>query len=127
MYNLIEYSDSYSKTSGTLWQCYIDEDDNTTQSESIKYKIKIRGKSPDKGNSKHAEIAAPLKYLSNFCRTLEIPLINCKIDIFLTWFENCVLSSATEETKFPITDLKLYGPYQLKIIQNTACTIKIWF
>ena len=120
MYNLTEYSDNYSKTSETLQQCYIDEDDNITQSESFKYKIKIRGKSPDNGNSKHAEIAAPLKYLSNFCRTLEISLINCKIDPVLTWFENCVLSSPTEETKFPITDLKLYAPYQLKIIQNTA-------
>ena len=45
MYNLIEYSDNYSKTSGSLWQYYKDDpNDNITQSESFKYKIKITGK-----------------------------------------------------------------------------------
>ena len=53
MYNLIEYSDNYSKRSRILWQYYRDDpNDNITQSESFKYKIKIPGKSPAVGNSK---------------------------------------------------------------------------
>ena len=49
----------------------------------------------------------PLKYLSNFWRTLEIPLINCQINLFLTWSDDCVVSSKTGETQFKITDTKL--------------------
>ena len=65
MYNLIEYSDSYSKTSGSLWQYYKDEpNDNITQFESFKSKIKITGKTPAAGNTKDVEIIVPLKYLS---------------------------------------------------------------
>ena len=79
MYNLIEYSDNYSKTSGSLWQYYKDDpNDNITQSESFKSKIKITGKTPAAGNTKDVEIIVPLKYLSNFWRTLEMPLINCE-------------------------------------------------
>ena len=67
MYNLIEYSDNYSKTSGSLWQYYKDDpNDNITQSESFKSKIKITGKTPAAGNTKDIEIIVPLKYLSNF-------------------------------------------------------------
>ena len=48
MYNLIEYSDNYSKTSGTLWQYYRDErNNNLTGSESLKFKIKIIGDTPN--------------------------------------------------------------------------------
>ena len=67
MYNLIEYSDNYSKTSGSLWQYYKDEtNDNITQTESFKSKIKITGKTPAASNKKDVEIIVPLKYLSNF-------------------------------------------------------------
>ena len=67
MYNLIEYSDNYSKTSGSLWQhCKDNPNDNLTDSESFKSKIKITGKAPNNGNTKDVEIIAPLKYLSNF-------------------------------------------------------------
>ena len=67
MYNLIEYSDNYSKTSGNLWQYYKDEpNDNIADSESFKYKVKITGKTPDDGNTKDVEIIVPLKYLSRF-------------------------------------------------------------
>ena len=111
MYNLIEYSDNYSKTSGNLWQYYRDDpSDNITQSESLKFKIKITGKTPVTGNTKHVEIAVPLKYLSNFWGTLEMPLINCEINLILTQSEDCVISSATGATKFKITDTKLYVP-----------------
>ena len=57
MYNLIEYSDNYSITSGSLWQYFKDDpNDNITQSESIKSKIKITGKTPEAGNTKDVEI-----------------------------------------------------------------------
>ena len=76
MYNLIEYSDNYLKTSGSLYQYYKDDpNDNITRSESFKSKIKITGKTAD-GNKKDVEITVPLKYLSNFWRTLEMSLIN---------------------------------------------------
>ena len=65
MYNLIEYSDSYSKTSGSLRQYYKDDpNDNLTDSESIKSKVKITGNTPAAGNTKDVEIILPLKYLS---------------------------------------------------------------
>ena len=67
LYNLIEYSDNYSKTSGSLWPYYKDiPNDNLARSESFKYKVKITGKTPASGNTKDVEIIVPLKYLSNF-------------------------------------------------------------
>ena len=66
MYNLIEYSDNYSKTSGSLWQYYKDDpNNNIIHSESFKSKIKITGKTPAYGNTKDVEIVVPLKYLNN--------------------------------------------------------------
>ena len=86
MYNLIEYSDDYSKTSGSLQQyCKDYPNGNIVQSESFKSKIKIIGKTPAAGNIKDVLIIVPLKYLSNFWRTLEIPLINCEVTLLLTW------------------------------------------
>ena len=71
MYNLTEYSDNYSKTSGRLWKYYKDDpNDNLTDSESFKSNVKMTGKTPDDGNTKDVEIIVPLKYLSNFWRTL---------------------------------------------------------
>ena len=65
MYNLIEYSDNYAKTSGSLWQYYRDEsNDNLADSESFKFKIKITGKTTAADNEKDVEIMVPLKYLS---------------------------------------------------------------
>ena len=76
MYNLIEYSDNYSKTSGSLWQHYKDvPDNNLANPESFKYKVKITGNTSADGNTKDAEIVVTLKYLSNFWPTLEMPLI----------------------------------------------------
>ena len=72
MYNLIKYSDNYAKASGCLWQyCRDEPNDNLTDSESFKSKIKITGKTPAAGNKKDVEIMVPLNYLSNFWRTLE--------------------------------------------------------
>ena len=111
MYNLIEYSDNYSKTSASLWQFYKDDpNDNITQSQAFKSKIKITGKTPPAGNTKDVEIIVPLKDITNFWRTLEIPLINCEVNLILTWSPTCLISSATGETKFRITETKLYVP-----------------
>ena len=75
LYNLIEYSDNYSKASGSLWQYYKDEpNDNLANSESFKSKVKITGNTPAGGNTKDVKIIVPLKYLSNFWITLEMPL-----------------------------------------------------
>ena len=63
MCNLIEYSDNYSKTSGSLWQYYKDDpNDNITQSELFKSKIKITGETPAAGNTEDVEIIVPLKF-----------------------------------------------------------------
>ena len=111
MYNLIEYSDNYSKTSGSLWQYYKDDPkDNLTDSESFKSKVKITGKTPVNGNTKNVEIIVPLKYLSNFWRTLEMPLINCEVNLILTWSKDCVITNSTGDEKFAITETKLYVP-----------------
>ena len=85
MYNLIEYSDNYSKTSGSLWRYYKDElNDNLTDSELFKSKIKITGNAPADGNTEDVEIIVPLKYLSNFWKTLEMLLINCEVNLIIT-------------------------------------------
>ena len=101
MYNLIEYSDNYSKTSGSLWQYYKDDpNNNLADSESFKFKVKITGTTPVAGNTKDVEIIVPLKYLSNFWKTLEMPLINCEVNLILTWSKNCVITYSTGEGKF---------------------------
>ena len=100
LYSLLEYDNVYSKTSGSLWQYFRDEpasDDNNVvndfpddnnNSNSFKFKQKITGKTTING-TKDVEIMVPLKYLSNFWRTSEIPLINCEISLMLTWSKNC--------------------------------------
>ena len=66
--------------------------------------MKITGKTPAARNEKDVEIMVPLKYLSNFWRTLEMPLINCEVNLILTW------SSTKGPGTFKITDAKLYVP-----------------
>ena len=111
MYNSIKYSDKYAKTSGSLWQCYRDEpNDVLANSESFKFKVRITGKIPANDNEKDVEIMAPLKYLSNFWRTLEMPLINCEVNLILTWSSTCVITNSTGAGTFEITDTKLYVP-----------------
>ena len=121
MYNLIEYSDNYSKTSGSLWQYYKDDPhDNITQSESFKSKIIITRKTPVDVNTKDFEIIVPLKYFSNSCRTLAMQLINREVNLILTWSPNCAISSEIGETKFRITDTKLYASVVTLSTQNNA-------
>ena len=121
MYNLIEYSDNYAKTSGSLWQYLRDEpDDDLEDSESFKSKVKITGKTPDNGNEKDVEIMVSLKYLSNFWRTLEMPLINCEVNLILTWSSTCVITDSTGAGTFEITDTKRYVPVVTLSTQENA-------
>ena len=113
MYNLIEYSDNYAKATGSLWQYFRDEpvDGNDIEdSKSFKSKEKITGKTPNDDNEKDVEIMVLLKYLSNFWRTLEMPLINCEVNLILTWSSTCIITNCTGAGTFAITDTKLYVP-----------------
>ena len=111
MYNLIEYSHNYAKTTGSLWQYFRDEpNDDIEDSESFKSKIKITGKTHDDDNENDAEIMVPLKCLSNFWRTLEMPLMNCEVNLILTWSSTCVITDSNGAGTFDITDTKLYIP-----------------
>ena len=124
MYNLIEYSDNYQDSSGTLYQYKRDEppeddavaDLTADNSDSFKYKIKLLGNVTEvAGNAAgvrrlNVKVVVPLKYLSNFFRSLEMLLINCKIKLNLTWKKECVLSTAGGEAVFIINDTKLHVP-----------------
>ena len=107
MYNLIEYSSNYSETTGSLWFYSKDEATdfnadiaNDNNCKSLKYKAKLLGNTEaDNANGilKNTTIAVPLKYLSNFWISLEMPLINSKIELKLKWTNYCVLSAAGED------------------------------
>ena len=124
MYNLIEYGGNYSDTSGSLWGFKRDEIDNNAEltndnsAPSFKYKASLIGNTETDGTKKGVKIAVPLKYLSNFWRLLEMPLVNCKVELSLKWIENCVLTTApiganandtgADSATFKVTDAKLY-------------------
>ena len=120
MYNLIEYSDNYQDSSATLYQYKRDEppeanainDLTTDTSSSFKYKVESLGNPVLDGNiaKRSVKVVVPLKYLSNFFRSLEMPLINCKIKLNLTWKKECVLSTDTGDSVFIINDTKMHVP-----------------
>ena len=143
MYNLLEYSKNYEKTSGYLFNYYRDEPSETTigagnnvinisirNSKSFDYKTKIiRSLDAGEDEKEDVTIAIPLKYLGNFWRSLDIPLINSEITLILSWYEKCVLVGkalrnapdpqpnppitaieSPTDAKFEITDCKLYVP-----------------
>ena len=120
MYNLIEYSDNYQDSSATLYQYKRDEppeanaikDLTTDTSSSFKYKVELLGNPVLDGNiaKRSVKFVVPLKYLSNFFRSLEMPLINCKIKLNLTWKKECVLSADNGKAVFIINDTKMYVP-----------------
>ena len=68
------------------------------------------GKTPAAGNTKDVEIIVPLKYLNNFWRTLEMPLINCEVNLILTWSKDCVITNSTGAGKFENKYAKRYVP-----------------
>ena len=124
---MIEYSDNISKASGSLWQYCKDipavnnngnifNEANTT--DSFNSKAKITAQTNDDGEIDNAEIMVSSKYLSNFWRTFEMPLINFEINLILILSSNCVIvptNVANQGATFTITETKLY---QLKIMQN---------
>ena len=124
MYDLIRYSENDLQTSGSLWEYYRDQtgfnDDgkvidfpvNDDTSLSFKYEKNAMGRT-ENYDIKITEIWIPLKYLSNFRRTLKIPLINCEVNLILTWSGNCILISGGTDNQLPtfgITDTKLHVP-----------------
>ena len=140
MYNLLEYSKNYKKTTGSLWNYYRYEPNSGTDnnnishsilnSESFDYKANFmkNGVTHDNLTKNNVKVVIPLKHLSNFWRNLNIPLINCEVELILTWFKNCVLINKStrdadydtdpivyeidnpENAIFQITDTKLYVP-----------------
>ena len=124
MYNLIEHSDNYQDSSATLYQYKRDEppeadviaDLAVNTSSSFKYKVNLLGNiaaaipNVARVARLNVKIVVPLKYLSNFFRSLELPLINCKIKLNLTWKKECVLSTDAGDAVFIINDTKLYVP-----------------
>ena len=95
MYNLIEYSNNYSKTSRSLWQYCKDipavnnngdivNFNGANATDSFNFKTKITGQTDNDGEINDTEIMFPLKYLSSFWRTLEMPLINYGVNLILT-------------------------------------------
>ena len=137
IYKLIEYSKKVSKITGNLWNYYREKPNSSAVgdinysirgSKSFDYKTIITGRLQGSNAGKEIEIVALLKHLSNFWETLDIPLVNCEINLILTWSENCVVTSkATRDADpdadpavaavnnpanatFKITDTKLYLP-----------------
>ena len=88
MYNLIEYSSNYSETTEILW--FYSKDEATNLNANI---ANIVQPAPNAANGilKNATIAVPLKYASNFWRSLEMQLINCKVELKIKWTKYCVL------------------------------------
>ena len=133
MYNLIDHSDNYAITSGSLWQYSLDipaldnnnaianfAENNLTG--SFNFETKMTGQTGDNGTTT-VEIMVPLKYLSNFWRTLEMFLINCDINLILTWSANWVIVStnnANQNATFAITNTRLYVPVVTLSTQENA-------
>ena len=112
-----------------MWNYYRDEPINplSSNSESFKYKTSITGNTYNldvgdagydatKVGKNETEVVIPIKHLSNFWSSLNIPLINFEIELILTWSKNCILADMTAannaptELEFQITDTKLYVP-----------------
>ena len=132
MYNLIEYSDNYQDSSATLYQYKRNEpreadaiaELTADNSSSFKYKINllanIAAANPDAAliGRLRVKIAVLLKYLSNFFRSLQMPLINCKVKLNLTWKKECVLTTDAGNAVFIINDTKLYVPFVKDFIEQ---------
>ena len=135
MYNIyVEYSGNYSKTFGSLWQ-YCKEmlavsDDGiivafngANATDSFNFKTKVAGQTNDNGRIDNVEIMVSLKHLSNFWRTLEMSLINCEVELILTWSASCVIiyTNVTNQVPtFAITETNLYVPVVTLSTQDNA-------
>ena len=134
LYNLIEYSDNYSKTSRSSWQCCEDipavnnngnvvDFNGANATDSFNFKAKITRHTDDDGEIDNVEIMVPLKYLSNFWRTLEMLLVNCEVNLILNWSANCVIvynNVANQGATITITETKLYVPVVTLSTQDYA-------
>ena len=131
MYNLLGTSDNYQDSTGSLYQFKRDEppDDNAdvaSNTSSLVYKSKLIS-GTDNNNVNNVKLVVPLKYVSSFVRPLEMPLVNCKIDLELTWHKDCMISSANaaagQVVSFMIANTKLYVPVvTLSTKDNTNLT-----
>ena len=92
---------------------------NDNNAPSFKYKASIIGNTKDNGTKSKVKIALPLKYLSNLWRSLEIPLINCKVELSLKWYDRYLLTTANTAA-FKITDTKLYVPIVTLSVEDNA-------
>ena len=168
MYNLLEYSENFRKTIGSLYNYYRDEltndnnsnffNRNVVNSNTFKYKNKIIGNTynvdaaaagydANKNGTQEVEIAIPLKYLGNFWRALNMPLISCEVSLELKWNKNCVTTSLKERqvdacppivrdgapagANLAINDRKLYIPVvtlskvdEIKLLTNLKSGFK---
>ena len=118
MYNLLEYFDNYQNSTGSLYQFKRDEPphdnaDVANNTSSLVYISKLMNGTGD-NNVNNVKLVLPLKYVGSFFRSLEMPLVNCKIDLELTWHKDCMISSvnaaAGQVVSFMITNAKLYVP-----------------
>ena len=124
MYNLIEYGDNkYCKeilavnNNGNIVDF-----DGANATDSFNFKTKITGQTNNDGII-NVEIMVPLKYLSNFLRTLEMPLINCEVEIILTWSAGCLIiytDIPNQNPTFTITETNLYVPLVTLSTQDNA-------
>ena len=128
IYNLIEYSSNYSETTGSSWfyskyeatNCNTDIANNNNFEYKAKLLVNTVAQPANVANGilKKTTIAIPLKYLSNFWRSLERPLINWKVELKMKWTKYCVLSAAGNDNNndrndkiiFTIKGIKLYVP-----------------
>ena len=109
MYNLLEYSDNCFKILGSLWNYHRDKIegayDNALEANSFDYKTKTIGRTPARPDADDddirenvpcldVEVTIPLKYLSNFWRSFDLPLISRKVELDLLWTKDCVLIEA---------------------------------
>ena len=134
IYNLIEYSGNYSKTSGSLWQYCKDipavtNDGNivifngANNTDSLSFKSTIIGTTNDDGDIGNVEIIIPLKYVSNFWRTLKMPWNPCEVKLILTLSESCVIIStnfANQNPTFTIRETTLHVPVVTLSTQDNA-------
>ena len=141
MYNLAEYGYSYSMTSESFWNYYrdkVNDDSNesnptnnrinnnkTIGSKSFEHGTKLIGSTSNNDNILDPEIVVPLWYLGNFCRSLDLPLINCEIEIDLSWSKECIISEISIIPRIPpFPDANpLAG--EVAAIQTTSITFQI--
>ena len=140
-YNLIECSDDYQDFVGSLYIFKRNEqplnaagniiDVTTDNSSSFKYKLDLlTGLTTEDGGAganayriyKNAQIVIPLKYISTFFRSAEIPLINTKLHLELSWTKNSIISNVAGDSTFQITKTELYAPV---VTLNTNDNLKL--